>query len=219
MISAPAILIPVYNDIKHLPELLRRIPNSLKKDLIFINDGSTDGTESWLKREKVKALHFPVNRGKGAALKAGIEEARRLGYQRIVHLDSDLQHPPEYISHFDSEPGILWCGYRYNRRQMPLHRQFSNLFTSLLISIRTGVQVRDSQCGFRGFTLQDFGRITIRENRFHFESEVLMKLALTGVTIRHVRIPTIYEEETSAIHPIRDTWQFVLLWFRSYFWT
>ncbi|MFQ6614628.1 MAG: glycosyltransferase family 2 protein [Fidelibacterota bacterium] len=219
MIDRSAILIPVYNSIHTLPELLERIPESVKDQVILINDGSNDGTGEWLKKQPVKTIHFSVNRGKGAALKAGIREAEKSGYDFIIHLDSDLQHPPEQINEFQPRPGELKYGYRSNRGGMPIHRQISNFFTSLLITIRSGSIIRDSQCGFRGFYLTDCRNFRIRDDGFHFESEFILRMALNDIAIHPVVIPTIYASESSSIHPVRDTLNFVWLWFRSYLWT
>ncbi|NOZ75335.1 MAG: glycosyltransferase family 2 protein [FCB group bacterium] len=219
MSDQTAVLIPVFNNIDYLPELMERIPESVKEQVVFINDGSSDGTGEWIEKHHVKTIHFSVNRGKGAALKAGIQEAENLGYNFVIHLDSDLQHPPEMIPEFQPQHNELVYGYRTDRRNMPIHRRVSNFLTSLFITVRSGVIVRDSQCGYRGFSINDYRKFHICENRFHFESELMLKMALYGIRLRHVIIPTIYVKESSAIHNVRDTLQFVWLWFRSYLWT
>jgi len=219
MIDQPAILIPVYNGADELPALIEGIPSSFLRNVVFIDDGSTDQTSVILKDADLMTIRNSKNRGKGYSLKIGIQNAERRGYTSVIHLDSDLQHPPEFISGFAPKSGEMRYGYRKSKHGMPLHRRFSNFFTSLLITIRSGVLVRDSQCGFRGFSLDDYRQIVVKEDRFHFESELMLKFALLGVKLVPVVIPTIYEGKKSAIHPYRDTYQFIKLWFRSYFWT
>ncbi|RMF07374.1 MAG: glycosyltransferase family 2 protein [Candidatus Neomarinimicrobiota bacterium] len=215
----PAVIIPIYRNRDYLDQLISRLPRSLHSHTIFIDDGSDDGSGDYLRRIGFHCICFPRNRGKGEALTAGWREAARRGYRSVIQIDGDLQHPPEKIIQFFTHPRELKYGYRIRRRSMPIHRKLSNFFTSLLISVRTGKVLKDSQCGFRGYHLQSVQALKFRERHFHLESEMAIKLGLQGIKFVPVPLPTVYGHEPSAIHPFRDTFEFVFLWFRSYFWT
>jgi len=214
------VVIPVYNSKDTILELIKRIQSSSSVDFIFINDGSFDGTESILKENSLPYLEHIHNRGKGRALQTGIQYASKKGYEYVLTLDADLQHPPELIPELlkMAKKTTVVIGWRSNYSLMPLHRIFSNLVTSLLISLRTRTQVRDSQCGFRLFPISILRDIKIEETGFQFESEFLIKSILANYKIQHVRIPTIYQDEKTAIRNVWDTFRFVNLYFRSFFW-
>lgn len=214
------VLVPVYNGTPFIRPFLRRVPAEAKSHLCFIDDGSTDGSGELLKRLRLRVLTHRSNQGKGAALGSGFEFGRRLKRKYIVTLDVDLQHPPEQILAFlPSMDDHICLGYRRQRAVMPLLRQFSNFATSLLITVRTGKIIRDSQCGYRGFPTYLVQTIRFSERGFQFESEFLIKAALAGYGIKHVEIPTIYNAEPSAMNNISDTLKFISMWFRSFFWS
>jgi glycosyltransferase involved in cell wall biosynthesis len=220
MMDSFLVLVPVYNGAFFIRQFLDRVPEEAQHHLCFIDDGSTDGTGEILKVLKLWVITHRRNRGKGVALRSGFELARKLKRHYIVTLDIDLQHPPEQILAFLPVKDDQVClGYRRQRDRMPLLRQFSNFATSLLITVRTGQIIRDSQCGYRGFPSQLIHTIQFHEKGFQFESEFLIKAALAGYRIHHVEIPTIYDAEPSAMNNITDTLKFVSMWFRSFFWS
>ena len=165
-------------------------------------------------------LNHEQNQGKGAAIQTALHFIKKKGGGQATTIDIDLQHPPEQLNDFNdvSEETIL-LGYRNNRRNMPILRQFSNFVTSLLVSVRSGAAIKDSQCGYRSFNTKLFDQIECVESGFQFESEMLMKASLKGWKVEHIAIPTIYGAEGSAIKNIKDTVKFVSLWFKSFIWT
>ena len=135
-------------------------------------------------------------------------------------MDGDLQHPPELIPHFDDDGKIeIKLGWRKNKDTMPLFRKFSNILTSLLLSIRSNVLIRDSQCGYRGFPAETYLKCNNREPGFHMESEFLIKSTILGVPINHIEIPTIYNESKSSMNYVPDLMKFISLWIKSFLWT
>ena len=106
--------------------------------------------------------------------------------------------------------GGLLIGYR--RRQpgvMPFHRILSNSLTSLTISLMVGQLVRDSQCGFRLYSRKVLQEVRHQEDRFHFESEFVIRAGWRGFKIGHVAVPTIYNGAPSAIRNWPDTLNFI----------
>ncbi len=214
------IVIPVYNGSEYLARLLEELSTYERSRLIIVDDGSTDDTERILADYDIHVVTHPVNRGKGAALISGAAEAAKLGADFIVTLDGDLQHPVESLTHFmancsDNQIGL---GYRWDRANMPFMRRLSNFITSLLVSVRTGTIIKDSQCGYRTVPLKLFQQFSFHEQGFPFETEMLLKAGLAGYSVKHIPIPTIYSGQSSAISPISVMLRIMFLWLRSYLW-
>jgi len=213
------ILVPVYNGIKQLASFLEKIPEDLRNKLIFIDDGSRDGSGDWIEKQDVRLIRHSTNKGKGAALISGIREAQKEKAGFVVTLDVDLQHAPESLRAFIEAPeDAFYCGYRTPRNNMPVQRQASNFITSLLLSVRSNRIIKDSQCGFRRIPLSFFEKMDVFESGFQMESEILIKASILGYSVEHISIPTIYTGSHSAIRPFRDTAKFIELWLRSYLW-
>ncbi len=216
------IIIPAYNPELHtLHQLLARI-NQLSlsnlEQVLVVDDGSRPPIALVFPPNlPVQLLRQEINQGKGAALKLGF--TRLLGnphIQLILTLDADLQHPPEKIPEFLSRFGRygedIIVGYRSRSpRVMPPHRIVSNSLTSLIISLLTGQLVRDSQCGFRLIRREVLETISLKENRFHLESELLIRAGWQRFRIGFVPIPTIYNNEKSSIKNVQDTLNFIFL--------
>lgn len=214
------IVVPIYNGANYLHAFIVGIPDRFRNQFIMIDDGSSDGTGAMIQDAGINVIRHVKNRGKGAALRVGAKEAIDAGARYIITMDVDLQHPLAELDKFMDihDENEVRLGYRWNRKKMPVMRRLSNFITSLLVSVRTNTVIKDSQCGFRAIPLVLFTRFHYQENGFPFESELLLRAGLSGFTMNHIRIPTIYDRQSSAISPLRDTLQFMIIWFRSYFW-
>ncbi len=188
--------------------------------LLVIDDGSLDATAQILNDNGIPHLSHETNLGKGAAIKSGAKWAIENNFHWILTLDADQQHPPSSIPVFieGMKAKVILIGQRTDLKSMPLLRILSNKFTSLLLSIRTNSSLRDSQCGFRLIPLSLFEKIEFQQNGFQFESELLIKASMSGYSIEHVKIPTVYGLEKSAMRNIRDTLKFAAMYFKCYLW-
>ena len=188
--------------------------------LLVIDDGSLDSTAQILNDNGIPHLSHETNLGKGAAIKSGAKWAIENNFHWILTLDADQQHPPSSIPVFIErmKAKVILIGQRSDLKSMPLLRILSNKFTSLLLSIRTNSSLRDSQCGFRLIPLSLFEKIEFQQNGFQFESELLIKASMSGCSIEHVKIPTVYGLEKSAMRNIRDTLKFAAMYFKCYLW-
>ncbi|MBO8131730.1 MAG: glycosyltransferase family 2 protein [Candidatus Marinimicrobia bacterium] len=221
------IIIPAYNSSNTIEKLLTTIKSLYRGiDIVVIDDGSRDYTVKVLEKFKnVDVLRNKVNRGKGYSLKKGLLYAKKMGYRYAITIDSDLQHPPEKIGEFikanNGGDYEFVSGWRdFSPKIMPFHRILSNTITSLLISLRTGKRIHDSQCGFRLYKLENFKIGYYKENGFQFESEYLIRTLLKpDINFREIKIPTIYSRGSkSSINNLLDTIKFTMLFFRSYLW-
>ena len=213
------ILIPSYNAAEHLAELVDRIKKATTgADIVVINDGSTDCTETVLKNLVVSYLTYPINRGKGYALQQGIAYAIQNGYEYVMTIDADLQHLPEEIPNFikGRREADIYMGTRDLRSAlMPVERRLTNYLTSLIVSIFSGRRIRDSQSGYRMISTDILRRLRVSSVRYDFESELLFQAGVLKAKIVEVPISTIYENARSYINPLVDTGRFIrLIWRR-----
>ena len=203
-----------------LPNLLDELKILNYSDIHIVDDGSNDGTNEFLDNSEFSWSFHKKNQGKGAAILTGAKWAIRNEYNWILTIDSDLQHSPQIISNFldlkDKETLVL--GSRRNLTSMPLQRRFSNKISSLLLSIRSNHLFKDSQCGFRLIPTKLFKNLRFFYSGFQFESEILIKAVMSGYKITHVDIPTIYNNEISAMKNFQDSIKFARMYFQSFIW-
>jgi glycosyltransferase involved in cell wall biosynthesis len=214
------IVIPAFNpNPSHLYALITRIVEVCKNyhtEILIVDDGSENSLIlPAIKSVEIQFIKHNNNLGKGAALKTGFHHfLMKNQVEILMTLDADLQHPPEkipeFINAFINKDWDIIVGYRSrNPALMPLHRILSNTLTSLIISMITGQLIRDSQCGFRLVKTNVIKTLDLYENRFHLESEILLRAAFAGFKIGFVPVPTIYSDEKSYINNIPDTLNFV----------
>ncbi|MGB8170472.1 MAG: glycosyltransferase family 2 protein [Chthoniobacteraceae bacterium] len=212
-----AALIPCYFEEKRVREVARRVHEHLDTVLV-VDDGSTDRTSEEAKAAGVEVIRHDVNQGKGAAIKTGL---RILGardrIEYIIILDGDGQHLPEEIPRFIDEANrsgaAMLVGNRMtDLKTMPAVRRLTNQFMSAKISAVCGQTIPDTQCGFRMIRRHLASVLCAAPStRYDFETEMLVIVARQGCPIGAVPVSTIYGDEKSKIHPVRDTLRFFKL--------
>ena len=138
------------------------------------------------------------------------------GFHYVLILDGDGQHLPEEIPAFLAEanrggaPFVV--GTRMSdTRTMPFVRKMTNRFMSGQISRLCGQPVPDSQCGFRLMRRDVIPHLFCESNNYDYETEMLLIASQAGFQISSVPVSTIYGDEKSKIHPVRDTIRFFKL--------
>jgi glycosyltransferase involved in cell wall biosynthesis len=196
-----------------LSDLLKRV--SAKK-IIVIDDASGDATDQICRKHGVTCLSHTINQGKGAALRTGFNHLIGLGYASwALTMDADGQHAiadiDRFLHYINQNPATAVCvGYREMQiGKMPFLRILSNRITSGIMSIYCHQPIRDSQCGYRIYSLPFISSITIEYNRFEMESEVLLKAAAGKLPIGFIPIQTLYLDGTSHISHFYDTIRWV----------
>jgi len=219
-----AVLIPAYNACRSLSELIDRLKNFSKpRDIIVVNDGSSDGTAKIAEESGVTLINQEINKGKGEALRTGFEYVVRHGYDCVVTIDADLQHRPEELTLFTGrlQNGSidLIIGTRdFSFKNMPFDRVLTNFVSSVILTLLSGQIIRDSQSGYRLISCQILKKIELKCRKYDLESEILIKAGRKGFKIGEVTIATVYEGSKSFINPFIDTGRFIKICWKSLFW-
>jgi glycosyltransferase involved in cell wall biosynthesis len=213
--SRVAAVIPAYQEENHVAEVARRVRAQLEHVLV-VDDGSTDATAERARRAGVDVIVHPQNRGKGESIKTGMRYWLDRGIDYVVLLDADGQHLPEEIVRFIDAAGQnnvkIFVGTRMNDvTSMPLVRRVVNRYMSDKISRVCGQHIPDTQCGFRMLHRDVIPELLGGTNRFDYETEMLIIASRSGHRIAAVPITTVYSDEVSSIHPLRDTLRFFKL--------
>jgi glycosyltransferase involved in cell wall biosynthesis len=211
-----AAVIPFFNESRTIYPIVN---NTLKyvDCVIAVDDGSTDDSSSKIPESKnITLLKFKANRGKGFALREGLNEGVKKGYTQLITIDADLQHNANEIPlliHGLNNFHIVIGNRLNNLVNMPLHRKMSNKITSFLLSVKTGKKIIDSQCGFRAYRAEVIKNIKTVKNGYEAESEILIKASRKGYKIGFTDVSTIYGNEESKISPVKTTFNFVKVLF------
>ena len=212
-----ACVIPAFNAAPTLASVVDGLRTSLVDPLIIvIDDGSTDDTHAVATRVGDSTTRFPQNRGKGAALRAGLAIAECHGASAVLTIDADGQHDPRYapqlvdsLAHAD-----LAIGARDRTNGMPFGRRLTNRLSAAAVGRCIGRDVTDAQSGFRAMTRWVVSEIRPRGDRYEFETAFLIEAARRGARVAFVRIPTVYHTGVpSQFRAVRDSMRIVTtLW-------
>jgi glycosyltransferase involved in cell wall biosynthesis len=221
--SKIAAIIPAYQEEKHIGDVALRTLAQLPHVLV-VDDGSPDRTAEVARQAGAEVIVHPQNRGKGETIKTGLHHWFDRGLEFVVILDADGQHRPEEIDRFISVatgpagPRLL-VGNRMNDvARMPPLRRFVNRYMSQQISKVCHQVIPDTQCGFRMLHRDLIPEMFGGAERFDYETEMLIIASRQGFRIASVPISTVYSDEVSSIHPVRDTLRFFKLMQRQKRW-
>jgi glycosyltransferase involved in cell wall biosynthesis len=218
------VLIPAYNAgaaLDHVVREARALGTGL--EVLVVDDGSTDSTARIARGGGATVVSHPVNLGKGAALRTGFDRFLASGRKAVVTLDADGQHSPAEIPSLvrcwlETGADIVIGTRRRNVGGMPPLRVITNTLGSLLVSLSAGTWIRDSQSGYRLLGRRVVDEVRTTSPGYLAESEILIRAATRGFTIREAPISTIYRGERSYIHPVKQPLLFLGLIIRSFLW-
>ncbi|NQT06677.1 MAG: glycosyltransferase family 2 protein [Candidatus Omnitrophica bacterium] len=212
------VLIPTYNESRMIGELLSEVKNS-GHDIVVVDDGSSDNTGKIAHENGAAVIMHKENMGKGASLKSGFAHALVNGYEAVIIMDGDGQHSPKDIERFVKSAKItgadLIIGNRMeNPKAMPFIRWATNKCLSHVISKISGQYIPDTQCGFRLIKRRLLEKIILVTSKFETESEMLIRAGRKNFRIHSIPIKSIYNNEVSTIHPLKDAFRFIRLIFK-----
>ncbi len=184
-----SIIIPVYNEEAYIAKTIEKVceadSSSMEKEIIVIDDGSTDGTLSKLKKfEKITVIHKDENEGKGSAIKTGILKSKG---NIVLIQDADLEYNPEdyplLLEPFIKNEADVVYGSRFisNRPHRVLYywHSLGNRFLTWLSNICTNLNLTDMETGYKAFKGDLIRKIApkLESRKFGFEPEVTARLA------------------------------------------
>ncbi len=192
-----SIVIPVYNEEKTVDALLSKVHGAQlpgwKKEIIVVNDGSTDGTKAALSKwkDKVKVIHISRNMGKGAAL---IEGFRHVKGDIVLIQDADLEYSPddyeELLKPFDNLRVHVVYGSRFLGPHLSTMFVYAagNKFVTLVTNILYNTNITDMETGYKLFQRDILKKIHLTARRFDFEPEFTAKILKAGYQIYEIPI-------------------------------
>jgi glycosyltransferase involved in cell wall biosynthesis len=193
-----SVLIPVYNEATTIDEVVRRLRRvAIDLEVIAIDDASTDGSGSILdelerSRAVDRAIHHPVNRGKGAAIRTGLAEATG---QLVVVQDADLEYDPGDLPRLmrpilegkaDAVFGSRFLGG--DHRVLYFWHSVGNAMLTLLSNMLTDLNLTDMETGYKMVRTPLMKSLVLTSDRFGFEPEVVARLAQAQARIWEVAI-------------------------------
>src|ERR1041384_1201305 len=191
------VVIPTYNNAGTLAGIIEDVAKYTQQ-VIVVNDGSTDVTLLIVQSYPfVQLVSYPVNRGKGWALRKGFEYAVSLNYNYAITIDSDGQHfakdIPAFIEKLENAPNSIIVGSRnMDQVAIPGKSSFGHKFSNFWFKVETGIDCPDTQSGFRLYPLQSLKDIRFVTRKYEFEIEVLVRGAWTGIGIDSVPVTVYY---------------------------
>jgi len=207
----------MFNESRALPNTLARIKfqfPTADTEIFLVDDGSTDDSAGLAKHltqgdDRIEIIHLPKNLGKGAALRAGVA---RTTADAVLFMDADLSTSLDHVddfferlSDFDIVIGSRSVPGSIVKRSSPMRQLMGRTFNQLM-RLSTGLDIHDSQCGFKAFR-GDVARLLFslsENNRFAFDPEILRLGVALGYSIDEV--PVSWEaSDHSAVRPIRDS--------------
>jgi len=205
-----SVVIPVFNEEKTIYQLLEMVlAEKTPKEIIVVDDGSTDGTFKIIKKVKsqisksnleFKIIRNPINMGKGVAVRKGIENATG---DILIIQDADLEYNPEdyarLIQPIIEKKAKVVYGTRLktlpfklfgkNKTPMPLH-YLANRFLSLITNWLYDSNLTDMETGYKMIPREIYKKLRLEANRFEIEPEITAKILKLGFKILEVPITT-----------------------------
>jgi glycosyltransferase involved in cell wall biosynthesis len=218
-----SIIVPVFNEENTILEVVKRLLNTrfhkIDREIIIVDDGSTDSTRAKLKKiksQEIKIIYHKKNLGKGAAVITGINSSKG---DFIIIQDADLEYHPKYINSL-LEPILkknaeVVYGTRLNRmphlgkeekKHLFIFHYFGNRFLSLITSVLYGQWITDMETCYKLFPKKAVKNIKLNAKGFEFEPEITSKLLKHGYKIKEVSINVIPRgyDEGKKLNTLRD---------------
>lgn len=225
-----AVVVPAYNEARHIGEVLRGMPDWVDT-IVAVDDCSSDDTLSAIRSysdTRVVAIQTPANQGVGGATMTGYAKALELDCDIVVKMDGDGQMSPAHLpSLLDAVVDQNYDYAKGNRflageslGQMPHHRLIGNIVLTFVNKLASGYwHIFDPQNGYTAIKKGVLRQLDLKSihKRYFFENDMLIALNFHNFRVRDVAIPAHYGQEQSDLSPFKTGITFPLL-FIPRFW-
>jgi len=205
----PVALVPAYQAEPTVGEVVRGLLPHVSR-VVVVDDGSTDSTSEEAARSGATVVRLPANRGKGGAVRAGLEEVLSGPATHVAFVDADGQHDPDDLPLLLAaarEGDDFVIGSRMNGSDdIPAVRFRTNEIGSRILTRMTGHDVEDGQSGYRVIAAPLLRKLSLTSKGYSIETEILLKAAPHVRRFASVPVHAIYNGEPSHYRPFRDTW-------------
>lgn len=199
-----SIVIPVFNENKTLKAIIEKIdslPKELERELVLVDDGSTDGSRDILKelesRKDTKVIYKEKNTGKGDSLKVGFKNTKG---DFVIVQDADLEYDPKdyevLLTAIQNKANTVVYGSRFRGKYQDMSslHYYGNKFLTIFTNILFGVSLTDMETCYKLFPGDFIRNLQLQANRFDFEPEITAKIIKNGYKI--VEVPINYYGRT-----------------------
>jgi glycosyltransferase involved in cell wall biosynthesis len=220
-----SIIIPVFNEVESLPETINQLKDFLDTsdfvlEVIFVNDGSTDGSGKILKKINnplIKIVNHETNRGYGAALKTGIAFSSA---EYVCIIDADCTYPINEINnlfqHINNGYSMITGSRTGTTVRIPFLRKFPKWILNKLVNYLTNMDIPDLNSGLRIMKKSNVERfMKILPDSFSFTTTITLAMHTNNLKVLYLPINYHYRKGKSKIRPIYDTLNFTQLIIRT----
>lgn len=213
------VIIPTYNNENSLATVIADVAE-YTDHIIIVNDGSTDNTRSIIESFSfVQSISYDKNLGKGWAIRQAFAYAMEKGYQYAITIDSDGQHFAKDLEVFidkllTGKNAIIIGARNMDQASVPGGSNFGNRVSNFWFRVETGIDLPDTQSGYRLYPLNPIKKMYFFTRKYEFEIEVLVRAAWKGVKILSVPVTVYYaskEERVSHFRPYKDFFRISVL--------
>jgi len=202
--STPRILvgIPVYNEARYVSRVLDEV-RRYARDVLVIDDGSTDATPTLLARQPVEVIRHAANRGYGRSMQDMLRWAKFDGFDWLITMDCDEQHEPAAIPRFieaiEADRSDVISGSRYLQSSLhddvpPSDRRTINKTITEELNRRLGLSLTDGFCGFKAYRVDACSRLSLDVDGYEFPMQFWVQAAANGLRIEEIPVRLIYND-------------------------